>query len=550
MNLPAAASQAYGPASSLGDSMNPPSTSRGRALGREDFHCVALNGLGSGLNSYCHTMCWFDGHLFCGSSRATLAMVKVNDPPPDLVHWPTDSPLDVYDLDRRAQLWRLDPATGEWRLIYHSPMVKGRTGQIVARDIGYRGSVVHQGPHDLKPSLYVATWSSSRGIPPQILRSEDGENFEPMPRPDWGDQVNTFRALVSFKGRMFTTPTGATAGYGKAQECVAGAPIVWCCEDLTTAHWVASNPPGFNDDGNLTVFELGVFDDHLYAGTVNADEGFQLWKTKAEGKPPFEWTKVISHGAHRGPHNQIAVSMCELNGALYVGTGIINGGFDRRRQIGPAPAEIIRVHPDDTWDLVVGAARLTPDGLKVPISTFGTGFDSFFNGYVWRMSNHDGHLYVGTFKWTALLPYVPLEKWPDPLQLMVEARGVDEIVRHGGGFDLFRTSDGVNWMPVTRSGFENPFNWGLRTTVSTPYGVFVGSANPFGPEVGVKRNGKWTYEPNTRGAMEIWLGTRDPSTVSNYEIPLPKIPEAIEPKQSIQTEHLEWLSRSGQAKSI
>jgi ubiquinone/menaquinone biosynthesis C-methylase UbiE len=37
----------------------------------------------------------------------------------------------------------------------------------------------------------------------------------------------------------------------------------------------------------------------------------------------------------------------------------------------------------------------------------------------------------------------------------------------------------------------------------------VGTANPFGPLVGVKENGKWTYEPNPRGGIEVWLGSSD-----------------------------------------
>jgi ubiquinone/menaquinone biosynthesis C-methylase UbiE len=44
--------------------------------------------------------------------------------------------------------------------------------------------------------------------------------------------------------------------------------------------------------------------------------------------------------------------------------------------------------------------------------------------------------------------------------------------------------------------------------VSTPHGLFVGTANPFGPEVGVKRDGEWRYEWNPRGGAEVWLGSR------------------------------------------
>lgn len=482
-----------------------------QGLQRADFHCIGVNGLGSGLNSYAHTMASFRGNIYVGTSRAILAMVRVNDPPPAFIQWPINTPENVYDLDRRAQLWRFNPRSGEWRMLFESPLVKGRTGEIVARDIGYRGSAVHQGPHDSAPALYLCTWSSSKGLQPLILRTNNGERFESMPQPSWGESINTFRAMVSFNGNLFISPTGSTAGYGQAQECVSGAPVVWCCADPRTEQWEPASPPGFGDENNLTVFEMAAFNDHLYAGTINASKGFQIWKTRAQGRPPYQWQKVVSHGAYRGNTNEIAASMCVFRGALYVGSGIINGGYDRRRKIGPAPAEIIRVNADDSWDLIVGDGRLTPDGIKYPLSAFGAGFDNFFNGYVWRMAPHEGHLYAGTFKWTVLLPYMPLDKWPAPLRFILEARGMKEIVENSAGFDLWRTSDGASWVPVTQRGFDNPYNWGARTMVSTPYGLFIGTANPFGPDIAIRTRKGWVYTPNRRGAMEVWLGTKSTS---------------------------------------
>ena len=63
-------------------------------------------------------------------------------------------------------------------------------------------------------------------------------------------------------------------------------------------------------------------------------------------------------------------------------------------------------------------------------------------------------------------------------------------------------------MPVNRQGFGNPYNYGLRTLVSTPHGFFLGTANPFGPRVAVRRGDQWRYEDNPQGGLEIWLGRR------------------------------------------
>src|SRR5262249_3427384 len=133
--------------------------------------------------------------------------------------------------------------------------------------------------------------------------------------------------------------------------------------------------------------------------------------------------------------------------------------------------------------------------------------------YIWRMCVHDGWLYVGTWDWSAFLPYAPFEKWPQVLRDMIEGLGVDNLVGNEGGFDLWRTRDGDEWLPVTRRGFDNRYNCGIRTMVSTPYGLALGTANPFGGEVAVKRGGRWRYEPNPGGGLEVWLGAPPPPPV-------------------------------------
>ena len=47
------------------------------------------------------------------------------------------------------------------------------------------------------------------------------------------------------------------------------------------------------------------------------------------------------------------------------------------------------------------------------------------------------------------------------------------------GFDLLVSNDGVNFDAITRDGFGDPANHGLRTICSTAYGVFMGTANPY-----------------------------------------------------------------------
>ena len=88
---------------------------------------------------------------------------------------------------------------------------------------------------------------------------------------------------------------------------------------------------------------------------------------------------------------------------------------------------------------------------------------------------------------------------------------MDEFIAHRGGFDLWRTRDGENWICVTHRGFGNPYNFGCRNIVSTPCGLFVGTANPYGPRVAqrVGKDWEWTYVDNRQGGLEVWLGEKN-----------------------------------------
>lgn len=47
------------------------------------------------------------------------------------------------------------------------------------------------------------------------------------------------------------------------------------------------------------------------------------------------------------------------------------------------------------------------------------------------------------------------------------------------GFDLFATEDGEDFTTVTTTGFNDKYNYGCRTLVTTDEGLYLGTANPF-----------------------------------------------------------------------
>lgn len=483
----------------------------------ENFRKICDNGFGDGHNSYAHSMAWFKNHLYVGTTRSVFCMIQLQKffREANLAVWPiVDGPEDVeglYSLDRRAQIWRYDPLKDSWQLVLVAPMVTGTTGELVAREIGYRAMAVFQGKSDREPTLYVATWAPGRSPGSLILRSEDGENFTVVSEYGiLGLPVTTTRVLIPFKDKLFTSPTGTrgrVVGNLSVGQCnVSGNPVLYESRDPAKGEWREASLPGLGDPNNEGIFMLSPFNDRLYAGTFNS-KGFQVWRTDCEGEPPYNWIKVIERGAYRGSLNQITFSIKPFKGALYVGSGIQNGGYDVKNHIGPAGSELIRIFPDDSWELIVGTSKETPDGKKRPLSCFPPGFGNLFNGYFWSMEVHDGWLYLGTANILSLLfSWLLIDRFPKRSRRTFEQVGIDKLVTNQTGFHLWRTADGENWIPVDLHGFGTPYNIGVRNMVSTPYGLFIGTANPFGPRVAVNQNGQWTFVDNPRGGVEIWLG--------------------------------------------
>ena len=477
-------------------------------LREKDFRKICANGFGDGYNAYAYSMAWFNGHILVGTGRANLHLLKFAMPFVRIDMWPVECTHLNYSPEfehkaARGEIWRYHPATAKWSRVFRAPFVTDKNGAEFSRDLGFRAMAIFQGRSDRKPALYVPTWSRSRSDGPELLRSSNGRRFEVMPKPRFrapsGDiTITGIRALTPFKGRLFTTPTGGSQGNVNG----AGISLVYATDDPASGNWICVNEPGFGTPPVVvTCYELAVVGDYLYAGT-GGSEGFQIWRTTAEGRPPFRWEKMLEGGAGRGALNQGPVSMIGFRDALYIGTGIQNGGYDWRNKIGPAAAEIIRLNPDGSWDIVVGNPRLG----KQPVSGIFAGFNNFFSGYVWRMAIYEDWLYAGTMDWSVILRFSNLQEKPTNGARIIAAAGVDEFIDYQGGFELWRTCDGDNWLPVTRRGFGNPFNYGCRNIVPTPHGLFIGTANPFGPRV-AKRLGpqwEWTYEDNPKGGLEIW----------------------------------------------
>ena len=480
--LPAAASVVVALAI-VGSSVH--AQSGGRPLVAADFVQSSPRGFGDRNNSWAQAMVWWKNHLYVGTSRQTLCsslyavwqfatLTFGREFADTWLHYPRPDPdlacaADGADLSLRAEIWRWTPATDTWLRVFQSPadldhpgataVFPAQAGKKVPYEIAFRGMNPHKEP-DGTEALYAfgvnstIMWDRTKLPPPRILRSTDGVTFEPIPQTPgtflgdlpFNPDHSSFRSPVSFRGKLFVL-SGPVFGQGT----LVGSADPAKGNDA----WFLASPP------QMVFYEMAEFNGWLYLGTLNVFGGYSVVKTRATGTPPYTFTTVVPAGAYllNRPSKSV-VSMHTYKGRLYVGTG--------------TQTELIRINPDDTWDLVVGEPRLVPlatGGLewKYPISGLDAGFGHSLNDHAWQMDDAFKFLYIGTYNSSIAFK-------DDPVY--------GPLLRHNMGAHLYRSAEGWYYSPVTTNGFTNPsdalggrFDYGIRTMTLTPHGAFLGTAN-------------------------------------------------------------------------
>jgi hypothetical protein len=516
-------------------------------------------------------MAWFKGKLYVGTGRDVMALRYLSPRPMPPLNWPPGDPTKkvpvvpvvladdpfwhddgdfVFEegegLDTRAQIWRYTLETGEWKRVYWSPWygpIHAATNEHVGREYGYRCMTVVEE----EGALYIGTTVVSPDFGGAlVLRTETGDNQDAFKIVSEWPGSDAIRSIVSLNGKLYATPVGQFSAtrvvyegeYDKEKQSISWRPV---------------SQEGFGNLENETIFTLSFFDNHLYAGTLNAYTGFEIWKTDAITPDPdnpglYKWTKVVTNGAYRtitdkGPLNEAVLDMCSFTDPttgqkyLYVGGGIESGGYDQSdpaHEVGPGTAEMIRIKPDDTWELVCGLdpgeVRINPETGEeiVPISGMGPGFGDPFTGYFWDIEEHDGWLYVGTFDNSTLLSYIPPEEITDPKlreAVLADPGLIDYIVNGTGGFDIWMTQDGVHWLPFSWTGFQHCFNLGVRRLKSMgEHGLAVGVANEFTA----------TPVPEDGGA-QVWVGK--PGEIA--------VPTNVQSNSEARQVKLRWVQSKG-----
>ncbi len=394
------------------------------------------------------------GRVYVGTGNAVLDSIYA-----DVLKWPRDSvglPPEIrrYRPDRGDQVWE---RVVDWRDVESGPPWNTR---------GVRTLLPYRPKADGKNYLYAGTFGES----PSLLRSATGD------AGDWqmvyqGDRYGSVRGLTVHDGVLY---------FGLSYESVESPSVgqIFSTDGESVSPIVTD---GFGSTHNAGIYSLASFDGWLYAGTINLDRGFELWRLEGpDGTVPPQ--RIIAAESH-APALEAVADLQVFREHLYVGTIVFfnlnKDGFPPLRRA----ADLYRVDATGYVEVVVG-----------PNSVGGTeaGFGELSNAFTWSLEVHKDRLYCGTWDGDSVLPvlidYWPrilqtynerigtdLLRFPPPFEATVRSGWYDAITRRGGR--LYSSTDGVNWDEEFTGGLGDPENYGVRNLLSVDQELFLGLAN-------------------------------------------------------------------------
>ena len=375
-----------------------------------------------------------------------------------------------------GKLLRYDYPSDTWNEVYQLPLFNEGDGISYAREskLGfgqnnsshtnkiYSEMAVFKGESDNAAALYLSIFSSGGS---QLLRTENGEDFYAVPKAEVEQYSLSFRRFLALQNKLYASCSGKLQTEIQKWEDL---PIVYGSNNPALGVWQDISLLGFGDFNNKAIPQIVEFNNCLYVGTLNSEQGFQVWKTQILDQNSA-WEKVISKGAYRYTMNEFTSSMVVFKGNLYIASGTFVVASNNINDINIVSPELICIYPDDSWDLIVGTPKFTPDGLKVPLSGMGPGFDDFSYSAFQCLLVHNDYLYVG--------------------------------VQKPNRFQMWASEDGESWEMIPLNGITNYPHVELCAAMSTPFGLTLVF------DTGTSQNVN-DYLSNSLGAngLEIWIG--------------------------------------------
>jgi hypothetical protein len=433
------------------------------------------------------------------------------------------------DVDLHPRIFRVKlNSTASWELIYTAPNVPQTQ---VPLELGYRGMQVFTDTAG-ETALYVVTDAGSTKVSRVLKISADSDSQ---------NIVNLVKEVFRVQGTASLRPI--TVHDSKLYIGVNND-IYEASDPEGLSDWTKiandSNFGGLIASGRRAMlWQCASFNDYLYVTLYEdvdptqpqtADNGGAwLFKGKFDSSSSqWVWTPIVADQSlfptapyPKGMGNRFntTFSLASFQNNLYVGTlmtfpSLIGTGNVQLVFQNRIPPQIYRFSKTDVCAMVIGDTVGTTKSTIFPsrIGNYGAGFfqpnilqtlslDSTIrntnfslNQYLWWMAEYNGKLYASTFDLRIFLKYMTRANIEEiglispgddatwqTIQTMLQA--VDLYNDNPAGCDVYYTSDGINWSPLTRDGFGDQFNYGARvllpSTNTTHPLLYIGMANPF-----------------------------------------------------------------------
>lgn len=426
-------------------------------------------------NSYAWAMEVFDGYLWVGTNRNIFGTMFSMGAIP-IKTWPEDVPVPS---DMRPRIYRMDLATGTWENFYTSPVIMPGPPKM-GMDAGYRMMKTYRSP-DGREALYVG----SLGMKAWLI-AIDGDGQLTRVFSSAGVGYPSIRAIAPHDGKLFWATQDTASGNPFP------TPAVWYSPDPLGEFRMnpgvvfpkVAVPSAWLAPGGGEILDMVSYNDALYVFFIpyREDTGFWCGKLVKNGDS-YDWQLIVGdkdlgarYPAGMGRTLNGGAVPVVFGGKVYVGT--MDGAAFRLMNGFAAPEpgdvtmgglngmQIFRFDRSDRWERVMPWGIVRSENLEDRLS----GFMNPANKYIWRFGILGNRLYAGTFDIGT------------GSQLIADAMEVDAPkLSNPKGFDLYWTTDGRIWLPVTITGFRDKWNYGARTFATDPATgtLFLGTANPF-----------------------------------------------------------------------
>lgn len=177
------------------------------------------------------------------------------------------------------------------------------------------------------------------------------------------------------------------------------------------------NESGFGVQNNRYIWAMEVFNDRLYAGTINQVGGGQIWRYNG-----VTWAPVVTAGLN-SKRNIGTRSMAVCHGKLYAGTDNVTEG-----------AQLWSTSDGQNWEAVLTNGGISPDVRSIRALYCTSAFDD------------TEYLYVG--------------------MMATETPG-----------KVLRTADGINFEPITTDGFNRKGNRSIHAFAMFQGALYAATSN-------------------------------------------------------------------------